>query len=60
MKGITLRSEYRKAPCKECTERHIGCHGKCEAYKAFQEYNAKISETKRKEFEYKLYKYEKR
>ena len=23
----------RKCCCKECTERHIGCHGTCEKYK---------------------------
>ena len=60
MKGITLRKEYKTAPCKECADRYLGCHGKCEAYKMFQEYNAKISEEKRKDFEYKMYKYEKR
>lgn len=20
------------APCKDCTDRHVGCHGKCENY----------------------------
>lgn len=23
--------------CKGCTERQVGCHSKCEKYKAFQE-----------------------
>ncbi len=22
-----------KNPCKDCTERHVGCHGTCERYK---------------------------
>lgn len=26
-----------KAPCKDCTERHDGCHGKCERYRAYRE-----------------------
>lgn len=24
------------SPCKECTERSIGCHGKCEKYKKYR------------------------
>ena len=23
-------------PCKDCTDRHIGCHSKCEKYQAFR------------------------
>lgn len=25
-----------RAPCKDCPDRHPGCHGQCEAYKAFR------------------------
>ena len=24
-------------PCKECTERHVGCHSECEKYAKFRE-----------------------
>lgn len=24
-----------KAPCKDCTDRDVGCHSVCEKYKAF-------------------------
>ena len=24
-------------PCKDCKDRHVGCHGKCERYKAFND-----------------------
>ena len=24
-----------KAPCKECTDRYLGCHDHCEKYKEF-------------------------
>ena len=24
-------------PCKDCTERQIGCHGRCDRYKAYWE-----------------------
>lgn len=27
----------KKAPCKECENRHVGCHGECEAYKTWTE-----------------------
>ncbi len=37
-----------KAPCKDCQERELGCHDRCEKYQAFrverQEYNLKIAE----------------
>ena len=26
-------------PCKDCTSRHIGCHGGCEAYQTWQKAN---------------------
>lgn len=25
-----------RAPCMNCQNRHLGCHGQCEAYKAFR------------------------
>ena len=24
------------APCKDCLDRSVGCHGKCEKYKAYR------------------------
>ena len=24
-----------KAPCHKCEDRHVGCHGSCERYKAY-------------------------
>jgi hypothetical protein len=27
------------APCKDCKERHVGCHAECERYKEFAEEN---------------------
>jgi hypothetical protein len=29
------------APCKDCKDRVLGCHSKCEKYKAFSEENKK-------------------
>lgn len=27
------------APCKDCTERQMGCHSTCPKYKQYQEWN---------------------
>lgn len=27
-----------QVPCLDCPDRAVGCHGKCERYKAWQEY----------------------
>lgn len=32
------------APCKDCAERHLGCHSKCEKY---EEYSSERSELRR-------------
>lgn len=28
--------------CKDCTERYIGCHSKCESYIKFNEYRKQV------------------
>ena len=28
-----------RCPCKNCTERKLGCHGTCERYKAWKDYD---------------------
>ena len=28
-----------KSPCKDCTNRAVGCHGICAEYKSYKEYN---------------------
>lgn len=33
-------------PCKDCPDRAPGCHGKCEKYKAFAEWNAENREKR--------------
>lgn len=35
--------------CKNCEERTMGCHGKCEKYKEFQRENEKIKENRKNE-----------
>ena len=37
------------APCKDCTERHVGCHSECEKYARFCAENEKRKELQRRE-----------
>ena len=30
-----------RAPCKDCPDRTVGCHGRCERYQAFRELKEK-------------------
>lgn len=32
-------------PCKECKDRKIGCHGKCERYRQFREELDELNKT---------------
>ena len=34
-KGITYSTSGRDCPCCGCQERSVGCHGKCDQYKAW-------------------------
>lgn len=38
-----------KAPCKGCTDRVLGCHGKCDRYKAYRARIDSANEKKRRE-----------
>ena len=37
-----------KAPCKDCPDRHLGCHSQCEKYKAYTEERKRISDLRMK------------
>lgn len=37
-----------KAPCKDCMDRCIGCHGKCGKYAKFQEDNLREKQLRSK------------
>jgi hypothetical protein len=39
------------APCKDCQERHIGCHAECERYIKFKEESAEIEKRRRADVE---------
>lgn len=40
----------KDSPCKNCGDRFIGCHGKCEKYKAWRaEYDEEIKEQKKQQ-----------
>lgn len=42
MKGV---EQWAISPCKDCKERHLGCHTGCKKY---AEFKAKIEENKKK------------
>ena len=37
-----------ESPCMDCPDRHEGCHGKCEDYKAYKAAKEKARENERK------------
>lgn len=37
----------KSAPCKNCTDRHSGCHSKCKKYADFVQQNNKTKYKKR-------------
>lgn len=43
-------------PCKDCKDRYIGCHDRCEKYQQFKKRNDELREKERREklinFEY--------
>lgn len=36
-------------PCRDCKDRHVGCHGECERYREFKARLAEINEQKAQE-----------
>lgn len=44
-----LSNSRIKYPCLNCTNRKIGCHAKCEAYKKAAENNDRINKKAREE-----------
>lgn len=41
---LVLDIQIKKAPCKNCKKRHIGCHSKCKEYNQYVEVNKKEKE----------------
>lgn len=42
---------YNNSPCKDCPDRHVGCHGECERYQEFNRSREAYREEHRKELE---------
>lgn len=38
-----------KSPCKDCQDRYIGCHERCNKYQKYKAYCDKLRELRRKE-----------
>ena len=47
-----------RKPCKDCKDRHIGCHSTCEKHKQVTDLNRQISEARRKDNEFYGYRAE--
>ena len=43
------------APCKDCEDRHSGCHSICKAYKAYKEEAEKYKQTLSKIYSANVY-----
>ena len=41
----------KKAPCKDCPDRHQGCHSECEKYIAFRKERDELNELRHQENE---------
>ena len=39
---------YNNAPCKDCKDRYLGCHDKCDRYKEFKSRKTALNEVIRK------------
>ena len=37
-----------QSPCYNCQDRHLGCFGKCDRYKAFQAYRQQVNAERAK------------
>lgn len=49
LRGCDMRIE---SPCKDCPDRYLGCHDRCEKYQAFKKdknnYKEELAKTKEK------------
>ena len=45
-----------EAPCKNCKERYLGCHGDCEKYADFKNAQREMKIALKKSMEYDSYK----
>ncbi len=47
----------KNAPCRDCADRKVGCHGNCELYKEFKEMCNQINAERHRvnaEYQYKI------
>ena len=42
---VSFGSTAKYDSCKDCTDRQVGCHSKCELYKEFQKNNSERKEA---------------
>ena len=50
MAVLVVQEDDMNAPCKDCTDRVLGCHSVCEEYKLFHEERKRELEQKRMQY----------
>lgn len=46
---MTIKPLIQLSPCKDCPDREVGCHGKCEKYINYQKENSEVKKYIAKE-----------
>ena len=57
--SLLIKKKKKKSSCLNCPDRKVGCHGKCDKYKKFQNNVSKLRKAQRGGMEYRSAKYEK-
>ena len=59
IKGIKKQYNIYMRTCKDCTDRHVGCHAKCKSYQNWRkEYDKEQEKIKRRKIKESAYFYE--
>lgn len=46
----------KSSPCKDCSDRYVGCHSKCDRYKAWSEaHERELEQTKKAKYADAMY-----
>lgn len=58
---MDLKGKKKEGCCKTCTERYVGCHGKCEKYikerMEWEKWKADVKQARSTDTDYDLFKY---
>lgn len=51
MENIVINPLFSKNPCKDCKDRYVGCHGKCDIYQELNRKNKELQKERAKKRE---------